>query len=233
MPRPDGRSQRRAALAALAVAALLPATPARAADVTRVTVEAPLPARIDMSGMRRVLVTRFLVDHDVPEFDLNKELIALLRRELRKRTDLVILEVEAPPLPEQPFAELLSNTGFWRRMAETTGADLIISGRTSFAVSDRSGFVQVDEISPLTGQRVRRTKFVDREGFDLDLNLFFIRGSTGLILYEDHFTATKTEVGRGSDRLTVMYGLFEQFEDDVVGILAPRVKTVQRLLFTE
>ncbi len=233
MPRPDVRSRRCAALAALALAVFPLTTPARAADVTRVTVAAPLPARLDMSGMRRVLVTRFLVDHDVPEFDLNKDLIALLRRELRKRTDLEILEIDPPPLPEQPFADLLTNTGFWRRMAETTGADLIISGRTSFVVSDRSGFVQVDEISPLTGQRIRRTRFVDREGFDLDLNLFFIRGSTGLILYEDHFTAAKTEVGRGSDRLTVMYSLFEQFEDEVVGILAPRVKTVQRLLFTE
>jgi len=233
MPRPDGERRRGAAAAVLVVAALMSAAPAHAGDVTKVTVAAPLPARLEMTGLRRVLVTRFLVDHDVPEFDLNKELIALLRRELHKRTDLEILEIEPPPLPEQPFSELLANTGFWRRMAETTGADLIISGRTSFVLSDRSGFVQVDEISPLTGQRVRRTKFVDREGFGLDLNLFFIRGSTGLILYEDHFTASRTEVGHTSDRLTIVYALFEQFEEDVVGIVAPRVKTVQRLLFTQ
>ena len=46
----------------------------------------------------------------------------------------------------------------------------VLKGKAGFEVSDRSGYVQVDEISPLTGQRVRRTRFVDREGFN-DQNL--------------------------------------------------------------
>jgi len=34
----------------------------------------------------------------------------------------------------------------------------------------------MDEISPVTGQRVRRTRFVEREGFTLNLSLFFLEG---------------------------------------------------------
>jgi hypothetical protein len=192
-----------------------------------------VPARIDMTGIHRILVTRFLVDKDVPEIDLNRELVSLLRREMRKKTHLEVLDVEPPPLPEQPFQELLANTGFWRRMAETHAADLTISGKVSFEVSDRSGFVQQDEISPLTGQRVRRPRFIEREGFGLDLNLLFIRGRTGQIAYEDHFTAENTLNGHGTDRLTALFGLFEQFEDDILGILVPKPHTVQRFLLTE
>ncbi|HXH28085.1 MAG TPA: hypothetical protein VNL37_03505, partial [Candidatus Polarisedimenticolia bacterium] len=143
------------------------------------------------------------------------------------------LDVEPPPLPEQPLADLLANNGFWRRMAETHHADLILSGKAGFTVADRSGYVEQDEISPLTGQRVRRTRFVEREGYTLDLNLFFFRGTTGRLLYEDHFKGENTFQGHTSDRLTVLFTIFDQIEDDVLGIVTPKSRTVQRYLFTE
>jgi len=192
-----------------------------------------MPPRLDMTGMRKVLVTRFIVDKELPGVDLNKEIVALLRKTLRKKTNLDILDVEPPPLPEQPLKELLANSGFWRRLGETHGADLIISGKASFESADRSGYVTQDELSPVTGQRVRRTRFVDREGFTLGLNLFFMDGATGRLMYEDQFTGENTLQGHGTDRLTVLYTLFEQFEDDVVGIVVARPKSAQRYIFTE
>lgn len=205
----------------------------RSKEAVRVTLEQSIPARLDLEGLKLVLVTRFRVESEVPEINLDKEIVTLLRRELRKRTRLEILDVEPPALPEQPFAELLANTGFWRSLADQHGADLILSGTAGFSVSDRSGFVQQDEISPLTGQRVRRSRFVEREGFALDLRLLFLRGATGAVLYEDHFTGENTFAGRAGDRLTTVYALFEQFEQDILGIVATRTKTAQRYLFTE
>ena len=115
----------------------------------------------------------------------------------------------------------------------TNSADLIIAGRAGFVVSDRSGFVQVDEISPVTGQRIRRTRFVDRQAFTLDLSLFFMRGSTGRLLYEDLFAADETYDGTANDELTGVHTLYERLEDDIVGIIVPRARTVQRNLFTD
>jgi len=218
-----------------ALAALLLAAPgaARAGDVAKVTIAAPMPARLDMTGLRKILVTSFRVDKEVVGVDLNKETVALLRKELTKKTNLVILDVEPPPLPEQPLKDLLANSGFWRRLGETYGADLIISGKVSYETADRSGFVTLDEISPVTGQRVRRTRYVEREGFTLNLNLFFLEGATGRLLYEDQFTGENTLAGHGTDRLTALYSLFEQFEDDVLGIVVPKPRTAQRFIFTE
>jgi len=225
-----GRAATATALAALCLAA--PAT-ARAGEVAKITITTPMPAHLDMTGLRKVLVTRFLVDKEISGVDLNKEIVALLRRELRKKTNLDILDVEPPPLPEQPFKDLLANSGFWRRLGETHGSDLIISGKASFESADRSGYVTQDEISPVTGQRVRRTRFVEREGFKLGLNLFFMDGATGRLLYEDQFTGENTLPGHGTDRLSVLYTLFEQFEEDVVGIVVPKPKSAQRFIFTE
>src|SRR5262245_33536633 len=151
--RPPAVSSRWGRTAGLpALAALLLAAPgaARAGDVAKVTIAAPMPARLDMTGLRKILVTSFRVDKEVVGVDLNKETVALLRKELTKKTNLVILDVEPPPLPEQPLKDLLANSGFWRRLGETYGADLIISGKVSYETADRSGFVTQDEISPVT-----------------------------------------------------------------------------------
>jgi len=208
-------------------------SPLHAKKVTRVSLTVPLPARMSMEGLRTVLVTRFIIDRADEEVDINGEMIPLLRRQLRRRSNLEILDVAPPALPEQPIEQLLANTGFWRKLASKYGADLVITGVVSFEVSDRSGFVQSDEISPLTGQRVRRTRFVDREGILLDLNMFFIRGSTGRLEYEDHMTGEDTIIGQGTDHLTTLFYMFEQFEDDILGIMIPSAKTVQRYLFTD
>jgi len=224
----------RAAIAT-AVAALCLAAPAaaRAGEVAKITITTPMPAHLDMTGLRKVLVTSFLVDKEISGVDLNKEIVGLLRKELHKKTDLDILGVEPPPLPEQPLKDLLANSGFWRRLGEANGADLIISGKASYESADRSGYVTQDEISPVTGQRVRRTRYVEREGYTLGLNLFFMDGSTGRLLYEDQFTGENTLPGHGTDRLTVLYTLFEQFEDDVLGIVMAKPRTAQRFIFTE
>ena len=219
--------------AALAVLIAVWPGAAVAGQVTKVTITDPMPPRLDMSGLRKVLVTSFLVDKELPGVDLNKEMVSLLRKELHKRTNLDVLDVEPPPLPEQPLKDLLANSGFWRRLGETHGADLIISGKASYESADRSGFVTQDEISPVTGQRVRRTRFVEREGFTLGVSLFFLDGTTGRLLYEDQFTGENTLPGHTSDRLTVVYALFEQFEDDVLGIVVPKPRTAQRFIFTE
>jgi hypothetical protein len=208
-------------------------TAAFASDVAKVTIQAPMPARLDMTGLRKILVTRFIVDKELSGVDTNKEIVSLLRKELGKKTRLDVLQVEPPPLPEQPLRDLLANSGFWRRLGETHGADLIISGKVSYESADRSGYVTMDEISPVTGQRVRRTRFVERESFTLGLSLFFLAGATGRLLYEDQFTGENTLLGHGTDRLTVLYTLFEQFEDDVLGIVVPKPKSAQRFIFTE
>ena len=223
------------AIVATTLAALCLAAPATvwAGEVAKVTITTPMPAHLDMTGLRKILVTSVLVDKELPGVDLNKEIVGLLRKELRKKTDLDILGVEPPPLPEQPLKDLLANSGFWRRLGETHGADLIVSGKASYESADRSGFVTQDEISPITGQRVRRTRYVEREWYMLGLSLFFLDGSTGRLLYEDQFTGENTLPGHGTDRLTVLYTLFEQFEDDVLGIVMPKPRTAQRFIFTE
>ena len=204
-----------------------------AAGTVEVQVTLPLPERIDMTGIDTILVTRLVLMTDNPKVDLNREMVGLIKRELRKKTHLHVLDVEPPPLPEQSLDELTTESPFWREMAEKYGADMILTGSLGYEVSDRSGFVQEDFISPVTGQRVRRTRYADREGFEMHLHLYFLRGRTGKLVYDDKFSEDTTLEGRGNDPLTALFVMFDHIESDVMGIVARKEKSERRTLFTE
>jgi hypothetical protein len=52
-------------------------------------------------------------------------------------------------------------------------------------------------------------------------------------LYEDQFAADETYTGLVNDGLSGVHSLFDRLEDDIVGIIVPRPRTVQRSLFTD
>jgi hypothetical protein len=231
-------SSRTAAVAAvvLVAAALLVALPRPAGariNELKVTLEVPMKEKIDLTGIRRLLMTQLIVEQETSDVDLSRELVEVMRRDLQRATQLEQAPGPPPPLPEQPLPDLLANTGFWRKLAQDHEADLVISGAASYRTADRSGYQQVDAISPVTGQRVRRTVFVERQAFILDLRLFFMRGSTGELVYEDHFNTEETRTGQGYDRLAELHDLYDQMTGDIMAIVSPRPRQVQRTIFTE
>lgn len=196
------------------------------------TVQLPVPQKIDLEGIDKVLVTDFSVDREDPYMDLGLELNHLIRKELRKGSGLEVLDIDPVPIPEQTMADLMRNKAFWQGLARRHDADLIISGAIEFDVQDRSGFVQETGISPTTGQRIRTTRFQEREGYRLGLNLLFIRGESGDVLYENLFTEELTIDGKTSDHLSVLFNMFDRIQPEVLAVVAPQKKTEERFLLS-
>ena len=212
--------------------ALLPGV-AGAVKTTKVTIQLPIPQKLDLDGINTVLVTDFYVEQESAKMDLGAEVNKLLRREMEKYTDLDILDIPPPHLPEQSHVDLLNNHEFWKNLARMHGADLIVSGGVLFDVFDRSGFVEETTISPTTGQRVRATRFRERESYSLGLNLFFVRGVTGTPMYENLFSEELLLEGTTSDHLSILYNMFDRIRPEVLSIVAPQSRREQRILLSD
>jgi hypothetical protein len=178
--------------AAILVALLLACSSvARAGGAITVPVRIPVAEKLDMRGVRRVLVASF-IQSEHPAISLRDEVVNTLRRELRKNTALEIVDAVPPELPAQNLNILLKNASFWRSIAERYGADLVISG-----------------------------------------TMYFFRGSTGELIYEDYFAEDSIQEGNAADHLTVFYALTQRLQPDILGIVSPRQRQEQRYLFTE
>ena len=205
---------------------------AAVARAVPVTIRLPLAARMDVSDVRTILIAKY-VEGDHPDLDLSDEMVTLLRRMLEKGTNFRILEVEPPNLPEQTVESLIRNKEFWKTIARRYGADLILSGEVLFGTEDRSGFVSEDYVSPVTGQRIHRTRFTEQEAFDLALRVFFFTGETGELAYQDIFNEGALQEGDGVDHLSMFYALMSRLEPEILGILKPRRRQEVRYLFTD
>jgi len=85
----------------------------------------------------------------------------------------------------------------------------------------------------VTGQKVRRTRFAEREEYGLEANLWFFKGANGAFLYEDTFHDRQVYEGKSNDALQIFYNLAERLTPDLVGVVAPQKRTEVRYLFEE
>jgi len=198
----------------------------------KVSINLPLPPRLDTSGVQTILVVHFLAN-DHPSIPLSDEIVELLRSTLKKHTGFRILDVDPPNIPEQNLEDLLRNREYWQEIGRRYGADLIVSGEVYFGSVDRSGFVQEDYVSPVTGQRLRRTRYAERESFDLSLDLVFFWGKSGEVAYKDVYDEEALYDERGTDALSVLHALVTKLEPDIIGILTPRWRSDVRYLLTD
>jgi len=224
-----------------APAAAPPATPAPSAapetkgkgggDTVRLSVMLPLPARLDLSNDKTLLVASFLA-RQTDLLDVGNELARFLRIEFRKKGPLQVLEVTPPPaIPEQTLDDLAANRDFWQMLGREHGADLIVSGSIRFDRRDASGFQEVEDISPITGQKIRTTRFVEQEQFTYELDILFLDGHTGALRLRDRLSRGAVFRGQANDPITAFYQLSEAVAGDVLAVVAPRTREEMRILF--
>ena len=206
--------------------------PSNAAGAVRVSVDLPLPPKINTVAVRTILVARFISSEN-PALDPGREFVRYVRRELAKSGRFKVLDVEPPNLPEQPPEELIRNATFWKHIAEEYGADLVVSGRILFGSTDRSGFVQQDSISPVTGQKVRETVFAEREEFSLEANVWFFKGANGALVYDDTFRDAQIFDGKSSDPVQIFFNLTDRVSPDLWSVLNPGRRKEPRYIFEE
>jgi hypothetical protein len=197
----------------------------------RVETRLPVPSRIDVSDLRSLLVASFLtLESDL--LDTNRELTRYLRTEFRKKSSLEVRQVVPPPaIPEQRLEDLVANAEFWRHLGREHDADVIVSGRVVYDRRDVSGFQDVDYVSPSTGQKVRRTRFVEQEEFEYSMIILFFDGRTGELLFRDRLKRSIIFRGQNNDPITAFYELAETLAGDVLSVVNPRRKLEYRTIF--
>ncbi len=197
----------------------------------KVTVKLPVPARLQLDGRQDLLVASFLT-RESDLLDINRELVRFIRSEFRKHTELEVLPVVPPPaVPEQTIEHLIANAEFWKHLGREYDADVIVSGVMRYDRKDASGFRDVDIISPTTGQKVRQSRFVEQERFLYELEIIFMDGTTGELLFRDRLERSVLFRGTQNDPITAFYELSDTIAPDVLAIVRPRTREDVRFVY--
>lgn len=220
------------------VGGLIPTLPA-AAGVVEVNFSVPVRARLDLGGRETVTLAPFLVVTDEGEtaiqqrgVDVQREFEEYLRRLLKRRTKLTVIEAGPVDYPSYDLSQLADNTDFWRFLGERTGAELILSGSLDFDIQDRSGYRTEEYVSPFDGRTYFRQVLVEQTGFEYDIVMEIFDGITGERLYSDNFKDFKQFEGESVDPLAGMFENLIALEDRISGIFSQKRVETTRALFT-
>jgi hypothetical protein len=233
---------------AVAPAFLLPVL--ACSSVVEVPVETPLQSKLDVSSFRRILIAGFATDLADSEVDLSAETSRLLQNQLRSNTRLQVLEPDRPPLQEalekalEKIGEggsynkeekeqyrletdrILQDPEFWRKMGEEYQQPLIVAGKMSFESQNRSGFQPEERVVRRPdGQPslVRGSRYMERKGFTLSADFYFIDSKTGELLHKERFSE---EVLYSEDQrvsaLSSYFELMDRLLPNFLGVITPQ-----------
>jgi len=222
---------------------------ASCSSMVEVPVETPLQSKLDVSSFRRILIAGFVTDLEESEVDLSAETSRLLQNQLRSNTRLQILEPDRPPIQDalekiveklgegasynkeekEQFRleadKLLQDPEYWRKMGEEYQNPLIVSGKLSFESQNRSGFQPEQRVVRTTGgpSLVRGNRFMERKGYSLSADFYFIDSKTGELLHKERFTE---EVLYGEDQrisaLSSYFELMDRLLPNFLGVITPQ-----------
>ena len=228
------------------VLALAGGSLAACASFVEIPVETPLQSKIDVSAFRRVLVAGFITDLGEADVELAPETTRLLQNQLRSNTKLQVLEPDRPPLNDalEKLGEggkytkqereqfrldadrVLQDGEFWRKVGEEYQNPLIITGRVGFDAQNRSGFQSEERVVRDQFNRprlVRGNRYLERKGFSLNAEFYFVDGRTGQTLHKEKFTE---EVLYGEDQkvspLSSYFELMDRLLPNFLGVISPQ-----------
>ena len=230
------------------------------ASMIEVPVDTPLQSKLDVSRFRRILIAGFVTEPESPDVDLSSETARLLQNQLRSNTRLQVLEPDHPPLADALAAaqerlgdasklgkdereqlrleaeRLLQDPEYWRKLGEEYQQPLVVTGKLGFEGQNRSGFQPEERVvrSPGTGRptMVRGNRYMERKGYSLSADFYFIDTRTGELLHKERFTE---EVLYSEDQrispLSSYFELMDRLLPNFLGVITPqRIRGTRVLL---
>lgn len=165
---------------------ILALTSCASTEYWKLKVEIPRRTEVDLEAFDSILITPFLVEEKVEDFDLSKELGDYFEGMLNRKTTNTITTI---PLAVDDEA-LFESSDFWKNQESAGKESLFLTGSAQYSFETRKALIKrakkrYEDPFP-TEARLEQRKF-----YTLNLNLFLIDAQTGEAVYKREFKETK------------------------------------------
>ncbi|MEX1310522.1 MAG: hypothetical protein AB1Z65_08905, partial [Candidatus Sulfomarinibacteraceae bacterium] len=202
--------------------------------------ELQLRPELDLDGTENLFVGPIMIEpregESVQAVDLTaaREFEIYLRKMLRREARLNLLPSdEGLRPPSRNLAALADDASFWKAINEATGADLIVAAAIDVKVLDRSGYTTEEYVSPKDGQTYFRQVLVEETGFNYDVLLVVVDGTTAEVVHREQITDFKPRDERKLQEYTDMFSDLYTLQNRLLGIFVPRGVQVKRTLYND
>ncbi len=195
------------------------------ANYTKVAVQVPVQAVLDINQFDEIVISDFLIKKTPKDFDLNQELVTFFSTEM---TQSITGKVSRRRI-SLDNEELLKNASFWKELLSGSQKTALFTGIAEYTEEIRKAIVRTK--SKRSDDAFSRSGAVEeRRFYTLNLSLYLIDSQTGETLYTQTFKETQ---GYKNPKQIGPFAFFDiaekvkaKFFDQILG----RVSTQQRYL---
>jgi len=177
----------------------------------KIKIEIPRRTEIDIEAFDSVIITPFLVEKEVEDFDLKKEIGAYFEGTFKRKTEIAVITRDIPVENEAQF----ESTVFWKTQDTDGENTLFLTGSAQYTSETRKALLKrakkrYEDPFP-TEATLEQRKF-----YTLNVNLFLIDAQSGKTVYKREFKETKNYNNPNQTSYFAFFDLIQQIQEKLL-----------------
>lgn len=194
-------------------------------NYTKVAVQVPVKAVLDINQFDEIVVSDFLIKKAPKDFDLNQELVTFFSTEMTQSIKGKVSRRRVSLDNE----ELLKNASFWKELLSDSQKTALFTGIAEYTEEIRKAIVRTK--SKRSDDAFSREGAVEeRRFYTLQLSLFLIDSQTGETLYTQAFRETQSYKNPKQIGHFAFFDIAEKVKAKFFDQILGRLNTQQRYL---
>jgi hypothetical protein len=214
---------------ALLVAAVLAAA-ACGPDLAsrKVRLEAPSRPEVDLAAVPEIVLAGFWLEKEVKDFDLNRDLAAYLKEELKRSFKGRVSEKAVA----WTGADMLGSPEAWAKAGLGPAGALVLSGKAEFTGESRKALLDA-EARTLDGPFEPGNPWSEKKNYSLKLEVVLLKAGTGETVFRKEFKETLTYDNKKQPAAYAFYDLLDRARPRLARALFGSDRALDRYLLTK
>ena len=177
----------------------------------KMKIEIPRRTELDIEAFDAVIITPFLVENEVEEFDLSKEIGVYFEGMLKRKTKNNVITRDLPLESEAVF----ESSDFWKNQERENESTLFLTGTAQYTAETRKALLKrakkrYEDPFP-TEARLEQRRF-----YTFNMSLFLIDAKSGKTVYKRDFKETQNYDNPNQTSYFAFFDLMQQIQEKLL-----------------
>ena len=200
----------------------------RTTSDTRVRIAMPLFTKIKLSDYNKVIITDFLQQNEIKDFNVNEELTKYFSTEIKQEAKTTVATENISIENEENF----ENSDFWKTLTPASAGTLYFSGTIEYTQETRKALIgkakkQFED--PFPSPR----KLATRKFYTLDMNVYLIDARTGEPIFQRNFKESQSYTNPNQTGYFAFFDLMNRVKDKLFRQVLGGERIQERYLITK
>jgi hypothetical protein len=175
----------------------------------KMKIEIPRRTELDIEAFDTVIITPFLVENEVEEFDLSKEIGVYFEGMIKRKTKNTVITRDLPLENEALF----ESSDFWKNQERESENTLFLTGTAQYTAETRKALLKrakkrYEDPFP-TEARLEQRRF-----YTFNMTLFLIDAKSGETVYKREFKETQNYDNPNQTSYFAFFDLIQQIQEN-------------------